>query len=676
METIAVTIDKVSGLFDGYIQDMDRIAIKLLFDNALMTTKLNQHVYNEIEAIERLSYYQLAVPFVDEVILINEEGVLYTSIGKYDQNVYIEHVLRADSSILHKDESELQYPSVFIVSGSGVGQVLYKYPGLKIENANRQVFFRIAQSTFIDSVNKTLPFNSLVAAVLDSNGGIVFWDSVGMPAGITYQDLNNSVTTRGNQPLEGEDYFLFSVRNAQDLHIFITTEKEPLAQTLLRFRNSSLWMIVFLILVCVTSLLVMTKLSYVPLKGMLSKMKIQKQYVRQNGNELDHIVHTYEQSLREQKRYKEELDEQRDLIHGYLFEKLLGEVSLTEHETDILGFRGEYYCSIAALRDDFEYIGRIKPRLIDTVPGVKADIYVIERFIDNQLHILFTLEDNCRAAVELRISEIVSALHPRQTRFGVGTVVDDLEMLYHSSLESICALRCCDTPEGIVFFCDISEKESDENYGSRAKLYQAVDNGFESIVLRELNDILTGYMENDEDFGLLQYKGFRLIVECEPVLSRWKLSLESEWLAHVLRCTDLSQLSDTLHRLFAMICALIKKEQMAFEKNLTDQIIGFVNENYTDPYMCLEMMCERFNMIDYTISRLFKDTVGINFKRYITDKRMERAKELLLTSDDNLQDIAIQSGFTSASYFIRIFKTMEDSTPQQFRNKNKNSKAV
>jgi AraC-like DNA-binding protein len=48
--------------------------------------------------------------------------------------------------------------------------------------------------------------------------------------------------------------------------------------------------------------------------------------------------------------------------------------------------------------------------------------------------------------------------------------------------------------------------------------------------------------------------------------------------------------------------------------------------------------------------------------------RHRKAKEILLTTDNDIAVIADEVGYQSASYFIRVFKEFEDMTPKQYRN--------
>ena len=69
---------------------------------------------------------------------------------------------------------------------------------------------------------------------------------------------------------------------------------------------------------------------------------------------------------------------------------------------------------------------------------------------------------------------------------------------------------------------------------------------------------------------------------------------------------------------------------------------------------------------DY-LSHVFREKTGDSLTNYITEQRITRAKELLLTSPHNIRDIALMCGFQNISYFAKQFKRATGKTPQAYR---------
>ena len=101
----------------------------------------------------------------------------------------------------------------------------------------------------------------------------------------------------------------------------------------------------------------------------------------------------------------------------------------------------------------------------------------------------------------------------------------------------------------------------------------------------------------------------------------------------------------------------------------------FLDENYTRN-ISLDKLSSAFFINKYHLSRMFRETTGHSIKRYITLKRIRKAKELLYYTESDISHIAAECGYNSTSNFIRAFIDSEEITPLCFRkkhNRNQNS---
>jgi len=66
-------------------------------------------------------------------------------------------------------------------------------------------------------------------------------------------------------------------------------------------------------------------------------------------------------------------------------------------------------------------------------------------------------------------------------------------------------------------------------------------------------------------------------------------------------------------------------------------------------------------------TRVFKLLTGMTLTEYVTAKRISRAKELLLASDNPIHEIANECGFESLPHFHRTFKKLTGTTPTGYK---------
>lgn len=109
------------------------------------------------------------------------------------------------------------------------------------------------------------------------------------------------------------------------------------------------------------------------------------------------------------------------------------------------------------------------------------------------------------------------------------------------------------------------------------------------------------------------------------------------------------------------------------EQNFTNatfmKLMKYVNENYRSE-ISLTGAAQVLNMNSNYISQLFKRETGITFVYYITQRRLDDAKELLTTTKKPLTDIALEVGFNDTFHFIKTFKKFIGMTPGQYRTNN------
>jgi len=87
-------------------------------------------------------------------------------------------------------------------------------------------------------------------------------------------------------------------------------------------------------------------------------------------------------------------------------------------------------------------------------------------------------------------------------------------------------------------------------------------------------------------------------------------------------------------------------------------------------YMCpltINEVASELDMSEANFSHYFKKIMGINPKEYLTNLRMEKAKELIAHS--NVTDVAYDLGYNNISLFITHFKRKYGLTPKQYQKK-------
>lgn len=96
------------------------------------------------------------------------------------------------------------------------------------------------------------------------------------------------------------------------------------------------------------------------------------------------------------------------------------------------------------------------------------------------------------------------------------------------------------------------------------------------------------------------------------------------------------------------------------------KLFKYVQTHYHEPIHVSEM-ADLCNMNYSYFSRYFKKLTGKTFVEYVNYIRLTEAEKLLLTTDLNITQIAFATGFSSTSYFIKIFKKNKGLSPNKMK---------
>ena len=94
-------------------------------------------------------------------------------------------------------------------------------------------------------------------------------------------------------------------------------------------------------------------------------------------------------------------------------------------------------------------------------------------------------------------------------------------------------------------------------------------------------------------------------------------------------------------------------------------------EEHLSGKLTLNQVAGHIGLSPNYLSSLFKKELHISFVDYITEKRVIKAKELLLETDLKTHEVAEITGFADDSYFSKTFKKITGRLPSSFRKRTK-----
>lgn len=157
--------------------------------------------------------------------------------------------------------------------------------------------------------------------------------------------------------------------------------------------------------------------------------------------------------------------------------------------------------------------------------------------------------------------------------------------------------------------------------------------------------------------------------------------LETDYNSHlynILTSIHSKSLSDIQQDIFHIICEICEqiKQKLSSGKTLhrdrqnkefIDKIVSYININYNNYTLNLNMVSDKFDVSSPYLSKLFKQYTGESMLDYINLFRIKKTKELMSNSAININDISKNVGFCDVNSFIRTFKKYEGITPGKYK---------
>ena len=157
----------------------------------------------------------------------------------------------------------------------------------------------------------------------------------------------------------------------------------------------------------------------------------------------------------------------------------------------------------------------------------------------------------------------------------------------------------------------------------------------------------------------------------------WKMPIleDPRFYDHFLLLCRLILQEEASDRIEALLAALLRDlyAQMphreiieAPEDPLAESIARFLNQRLDDPPDLAELS-RRFGYHPDVLNRRFKRRFGLSLRAYLIDRRLHRAKTMLLEGRHSVAQIAVETGFYDQSHFVKAFKKAYSLPPGEYR---------
>ena len=101
------------------------------------------------------------------------------------------------------------------------------------------------------------------------------------------------------------------------------------------------------------------------------------------------------------------------------------------------------------------------------------------------------------------------------------------------------------------------------------------------------------------------------------------------------------------------------------------QAVQCIYREYANAFLSVDDIAKEAGISVNRLNDLFKKEQGETAGKFLTKVRMERARELLDEGSEKMTAIAEKTGYTSTSYFARVFRKYYGMSPQEYKIKRR-----
>lgn len=364
--------------------------------------------------------------------------------------------------------------------------------------------------------------------------------------------------------------------------------------------------------------------------------------------------------------FDEDIENYRSMLeitadYGYMMVIVSGDAAEGNHMTNAVGSGvklQQHYHDIRSYIKD--YFGGI----VGSVMGNKIAVLIP---FENS-----SMDYNERVEVIGRARDLAHKLRERTDiafRIGVGRVekIRDMESSYRDAVNALLlttntVAHADDLPIG----CEYSE-----NYpvDIERKIFSEVEKGRTDAALSAAKEYFEYIRGGDIMDIRLKILEFALRAEHISYSSGgmvYNISNRRDYLPTLMGIEDTDSLWNWFSDRLIFSCRNISTKREESSNDAIEAAKKYIENNYTDN-ITLEDVSREVNISSYYLSRIFKEGTGENFIDYLTGLRMDKAKELLATTQLSMKEICSKVGYSDPNYFSKTFKKNVGVTPTEYR---------
>ena len=663
-ENIQEKLKERTSAFTQHMEDMSLSAIKASQDTIIRkASKKSSSDYAVYEAAQRIDEYStddwtMGVWLYDsQSVIIDEVRItpehLYAMLAGNDEDC--QDALRE----FFTTATYMDVISTVNYKQGGAGVIVAAMPvsfNISLSSKDMLVFFVMDQNVIIDDFSdKFYDFSGVM--MLDQEGDILV-KNVDFPTQLTEEAfkefLRNQKQIKYSTTLSGERVSIYKYSDGAEYTCLVSMNEENMEIHLQKYvTNIRLFSVISMIIMILLLVLTVT-INYRPIKRLTQRHEDKIESSELSELELlDSVFFAADQKILTMNR----------LLTNSIISDLLSGRPVDERQLQERGIDTDSLGTVVMVLNGPAITSVQSEEIVEAMrKQCGCDTYITGITYRPQIIMVCVLYQKIDAETLVAVTgELLLDTTGNEYDIHCGRPVEDLAEIRTSYLKLL-------TRSGEN---ENSMSEMNNKIGEAIQRFGESLHSADAAKMQKRLDVVESLLtQANETEAFKKYYCYRLLTVYFANTKDSKLSKQE--MERLVNFEDSGQLFVMMKQSIRAVCAMMKESEGAAVNKLSKKLLDYVNENITDQNLCLTTAADYLGTSIYVVSRLFKEATGKGFKEYVTDKRLELARERLETTNMNVSEIAAVAGFENAVYFSNIFKSKYGLAPTLYRKKYQN----
>ena len=261
---------------------------------------------------------------------------------------------------------------------------------------------------------------------------------------------------------------------------------------------------------------------------------------------------------------------------------------------------------------------------------------------------------------------------------GIGRVCDeikDIPISYKGAADAV-SYRVFLGNTRAINITEVNPKNADESWEERAvrQLFKMIRTGDRQSLEKAVSECVRKLFGRETSLQKYRLLIMEIITELFRFGSDNQLKTEQifgqneDVYGEIMRMESVEAVQTWLMAVSARMQDMILADRTNTTKSFVKRAAEYVKEHYSDQELSVEVVCKALGVSTSYFSTVFKKETGKTFVKYLTEFRMEKAAELLLTKEEKTYLIAQKAGYSDPNYFSYVFKRQFGVPPSKYRS--------